>query len=270
MPQDHNYTPAIKRVAQYGLLSKGIVYIFFSVILLFAVYGHIDGNIDLYNILDNILLFDWYGPFVVMVLGTGLLSYAGWKFFQMFYNTEGLEKSRTGYFIRATWIGPLIFHLGFGIHVWHRIFRWMANKPINDAIGMNQSVYDPTDRLILIAFALVFIVNAGTLFYLAFTGKYRLMLTGSNFFDDDPKLAFLTGFLGYFFYGLALLIVSILFIMGVVFYNSDYAGGTESMLDVLKQDRAGRWALLAIAFGTACYGTYFLLTVFYRFRHIKA
>ena len=270
MATEDNYTPTIKRVAQYGLFSKGIVYIFFSLVLLMAIYGHTQHKVDLYNILDNILLFDWYGPLVVMILGTGLISYASWKFFQMFFNTEGLEKNRTGYFIRASWIGPLIFHLGFGLHVWQRIFRWMNHEPIVQSTAINTSVYDSTGRLILIALTIMFLANAGTLFYLAFTGKCRLMLTGSNFFADEPKLAFLTGFLGYFFYGLALLIISILFIMALIFYNSDYAEGTDSMLDILRQHRLGRISLLVIAFGTACYGTYFLLTVFYRFRHIKS
>ncbi len=114
--------------------------------------------------------------------------------------------------------------------------------------------------------ALALLINAGTLFYLAFSVKYKLLMSVKEFFEENPKLASLAGFWGYTGYGLAPLILGGLFTLSLLLGDARFAQEHDSLFYFLIIQPFGKALLSFIALGAMCYGLYFFLAAFYRWR----
>lgn len=263
-----HYTPVVKRIAQVGLMGKGVVYSIFGILILMATFGTGTSPVKLFSIIKYIISFGWYGRGVVLLLTVALLCYSVWKLLQMVLNTEGYEKNFNGYFVRITWIGPFFFYLALGAHSAWQLYKYYSGTFDYDAgeFGLKKYLFTPHGKWVIAAVAVSLFGNAVSLFYLAFTGNYTTMLTGKRFHNYAPKGAKLLGFTGYFFYGLALLIVSLLFGFSIYYTDSSLANGSESMFDFFIGYWYGPLLLSAIAFGTIGYGIYFITASFYRWR----
>jgi hypothetical protein len=263
-----HYPLGVKRIAQVGLVSKGLVYTLFGVLILMATYGTGNSPVKLFSIIKYIITFGWYGRLTVMVLVLGLLCYAVWKLLQMVLNTEGYNKSLYGYFIRVTWVGPFSFYLVLSGHAIWQLYKFYSGTFSYgaDEAGLAKYLFMPHGNLLIGLVSVILAVNAGSLFYLALTGKYTTMLTGKRFYNDAPRFAKISGFSGYFFYGLALFIIAVLFALSIYYTDSSMAQGGESMLTYFIDSWYGRLLLAAIAFGTCSYGVYFIMASGYRWR----
>lgn len=267
MPE--NYESWTKRIAQVGLVSKGGVYIIFGILILMATFSPGDEPVGLFEIVQYILTKGWFGVLIVMLLAIGLLCYSAWKFFQMVLNVEGYEKDFYGYFVRTTWLGPLVFYLVLAIHAIVQLYNWFFGHFLyyeGKESGFQQILSTEWGKYAIALLSLSLLINAFTLFYLAFTGKYTLMLTGRDFHRESPHLAKLTGFTGYVAYGVAMLITAILFGYSIYYSDTTYLTGQQSMFTYLIIQSFGQVLLAIIATGTICYGLYFLLTSYYRWR----
>lgn len=263
-----NYKPWHKRVAQVGLISKAGVYIIFGILILMATYTTGD-PIGLMELVKYFINQGTLGRFLVVMMSIGLFCYAAWKFFQMVLNLENYDKDLYGYFVRITWLGPFIFHVVLGTHGLVQFFKWQNGQFFyyhNEESELQRFLYTETGKWLIGLMALMFLVNAITLFYLAFTGKYTIMLTGRNFYERSPRLARITGLTGYISYGISLLITGGLFAYSIYKTSDPYLEGQESMFHYLLARSQGQLLLTFIAFGTVCYGLYFALTAYYRWR----
>ncbi len=263
------YPEWLKQVAKLGLIAKGVVYFIFGSLIVMATYIPKDDPVGLFEIVKYTISLGWMGRVITALMAAGLFCYSLWKFFQMAFNVEGYKDNIRGYFIRITWLGPFLFYLILGGHAAIQLVNWYF-------VNFN---YNPTDRSVfqeilfttwgkwVVGFvALTLIVNAGSLFYLALTGRYTIMLTGRGFYYNSPRLARLTGLFGYLGYGLTLLILGILFALAIYYSNSSFAQGQDSMFYYLIRQPFGKLILTVIAFGTVSYGVYFFLASFYRWR----
>lgn len=263
------YTPTIKFIAKAGLISKGIVYAIFGALILMAVYGRSEEPVKLFGIIKYIMTFGWYGRLTVMLLSAGLLCYSAWKFLQMLLNTEGYPHNIHGYFIRITWLGPFFFYLLLGGHAAIELYKWYFTGSIFDssnAADMEDVLSHSWGVWLIASIAIGLFINAVSLFYLSFSGKYTTMLTGQRFYDNSPKLARYTGFSGYFLYGLALLIISVLFGLSIYYQDMSMAQGSQSMFNFFINKPYGAILLTFISLGTICYGIYFFMASFYRWK----
>ena len=189
----------------------------------------------------------------------------------MVLNTEGYHKNLKGYFIRITWLGPFIFYLILGGHSAVQLLRYYSGSFTygNTNGSLQNFMYEQGGSWFIVFLAATFFLNACSLFYLGFSGKYTLMLTGQRFYDNSPRFARITGFLGYVMYGVALLIISFLFAAALYTSNPSMAQGGQSMFDFLRSQAYGVVMLMAIASGTMCYGIYFFAASFYRWQEDK-
>lgn len=263
-----NYEPWIKRVAQTGLVSKGAVYIMFGILIVLATYTS-EQPVGLMEIIQYVINLGWFGRLLVAFLAIGLFSYSAWKYAQMVLNVEGYDKDFRGYFVRITWLGPFVFYVVLGAHAVVQLYKWYFGEFLyfEGQSGKLQRFLTTSEGKWIIGFiALTLLVNAFTLFYLAATGKYTIMLTGRSFHESSPRLAKATGLTGYISYGLSLFITGALFAYSIYFSGDNYVEGQESMFRYLIVQPMGKVLLTMISFGTVCYGAYFLLAARYRWR----
>lgn len=263
----------MKTVAQIGLISKGVVYCIFGTLIFLATFSSTEEPVGLFEVIKYIINKGAVGRVLVLVMAFGLLSYAFWKFLQMFFNAEGYKKNLNGYFIRITWIGPFIFYLTLGLHGLVQLYKWYFGTfryfegKESDFNGLLESSWGET-LIILIGIGLI--SNAITLFYLAVTGKYKLLMSGREFYEHNPKAATFAGLIGYVGYGVTLFILGALFLAATYYHDYTLAKGQESMFYYLLSKPFGKILLSVVAIGTIAYGLYFFLAAFYRWRDYSA
>ncbi len=265
----NKYPQWLKHVAQLGLVAKGVVYFIFGSLIVMATYIPKDDPVGLFEIVKYTISLGWVGRVVTALMSIGLFCYSLWKFFQMTFNVEGYEDNIRGYLVRITWLGPFVFYLVLGGHAAIQLFNWYSgnfNYNPNDQSVFQEILFTWWGKWIVGFVAFTLLINAGSLFYLAFTGRYTIMLTGRGFYQNSPKLARLTGLFGYLGYGLTLFILGSLFSVAIYYSNSFFAQGQDSLFYYLIRQPFGRLILTVIAFGTMCYGVYFFLSSFYRWR----
>ncbi len=264
-----NYEQWTKRVAQVGLVSKGVVYLIFGTLIIMATYIPSGEPVGLFEIIQYIITLGWFGRLIVALMAMGLLCYSAWKYFQMVLNVEGYERNYAGYFIRFTWLGPLLLYLFLSGHSVVQLYNWYVGNFLyypGEPGSLQRMLYAGWGKWVIGIISIGLLGNAITLFYLAFTGKYRIMLTGRNFYESSPRLARLTGMAGYISYGFTLLLLAVLFALAIYYSDMSYANGQESLFLYLIIQPWGKLLLTIIALGTVCYGAYFLLASFYRWR----
>lgn len=268
MNNQKTYPYWLIRTAQVGLVSKGVVYFIFGALILMTTYIPLNEPIGLFELIKYIISLGWGGRLAVALMALGLLCYSLWKFFQMIFNVEGYKDNTMGYFVRFTWFGPFLFYLVLGGHAFIQLYNWYFGNftfPFNSGQLQNM-LYTTYGKWIVGFISLMFLVNAGSLFYLALSGRYTIMLTGRRFFEDSPRLAKITGLAGYIGYGITLLILSTLFALSIYYTDSSLAQGQDSLFYYLVKQPFGTVLLTAIAVGTICYGVYFFLASLYRWR----
>ncbi len=264
-----NYPDWLKRVAQTGLIAKGVVYFIFGALILMATYIPSDDPVGLYELVKYIINLGWAGRLTVALMALGLFCYSAWKFFQMVYNVEGYKENTFGYFIRITWLGPFLFYLVLGSHALIQLVRWYTGSFTffkDEPSKLHELLHTEGGKWMVLAISIGLLVNAISLFYLAFTGRYTIMLTGRGFYQSSPHLAKLTGVAGYVGYGITLLILAVLFGLSVYFTDDSMARGQDSLFYYLIRQPFGKVLLTTISLGTVCYGLYFFLASFYRWR----
>jgi hypothetical protein len=264
----HNYTKRMKRIAQVGMMAKGVVYFIFGSLIFSTTFSVISEPVGLFEVLKFIIYQGTFGRMAVLLMALGLLCYSAWKYYQMAHNAEGYENDALGIFIRISWVGPFVFYLFLGGHALIQLFNWYF-RDFNLDVG-NGTLLDFTSSAtgfwVVTLVAIVLLLNAGTLFFLAISGKYKLLLSGKDFFETNPKLATTTGFVGYTGYGVTLLLLGGLFTTSLIIKDSSFAQGQDSLFIFLISQPFGKIALSIIALGTICYGLYFFLAAFYRWR----
>jgi hypothetical protein len=264
-----HYNRYITRIAQVGLVSKGVVYSLFGALIIASTFSVYNQPIGLFEVIKFIINTNFFGRLSVFVLALGLLCYALWKYFQMVYNVEGYQNNLRGIFMRISWFGPFLFHLFFSGYAFSQLYFWYTKnfEVLSQKVGTLQNVTNsPLGFYGILLVSLGLLINGITLFYLANTGKYKLLLSGKNFFEKNSRLAGWLGFLGYNGYGAALLLLGLLFGAALLFNDVRFAQGHQSLFYFLILQPYGKILLSFIALGTISYGAYFFLAAFYRWR----
>lgn len=268
-----NYPDWLKRIAQTGLVAKGVVYFIFGVLILMTTYIPTDEPVGLFELVKYTIDLGWFGRLILALMALGLFCYSAWKFFQMVYNVEGYKDDFMGYFVRITWLGPFVFYIGLGGHALLQLINWYTGRFSyfrGEPNGLQDLLYTNAGKWLVGFIAFTLLVNGVSLFYLAFTGKYTIMLTGRGFFQSSPRLAKITGFTGYTGYGITLSILAVLFGLSIYYTDGSLARGQDSLFYYLMNQPFGRLLLTAISVGTICYGLYFFMASFYRWREPEA
>jgi hypothetical protein len=212
---------------------------------------------------------DTFGRIAILILSLGLFCYAAWKYSQMVLNAEDHDQNLLGYVTRFTWLGPFIFYIILGIHGLWQLYKWYFGdfQYESEELGrFIQFVETLPGKWVAAFLALLFLVNAVTLFYLAFSGRYSIMLTGKDFHQTSPRLARAVGLVGYIGYGLALFITAVLFVLSIFYAGVSFMDEQESVFRFLLQQEWGKMTLTVIAIGTISFGMYFLFTAYYRWK----
>lgn len=247
--------PWIRRLARFGYMAKGVVYILIGVLALMAalgIGGKTTGTTGMLRSLAGIP----FGNMLLWIIGIGLVFYICWVLIKAIKDpknegtdTKGLI-ARTGYFISG---------LIYGALAWNA-FKIAGNAGSSSG-GSQQTMSakllsQPFGQWIIGAVGLIIIGYGLYELHGGITKKFLNKFRVGEMDRHEKKIASKSGTIGLAARGVVLGLIGYFFIQTAMTANPDKAKGLDGALSEVAQKPFGQWLLGLTALGLVLYGIY--------------
>ena len=243
----------IKRVAQAGLIAKGVVYVLLGVLAFMAAFelgGK--GNKDATQSGTLRLVKDMpAGEVLLFVVAAGLICYAVWRGIQTF--RSGGEKKSWPKRLRYLFSG--LTYLAFAITA---LRLEAGDRPSGD---QNQHVAGelmskPFGQVLVGLSGLILLAVGLYQMYYGLSEKYRKHVQGSSLSSVQSTLLLRAGKIGYISRGVVWLVIAVLFLRAAFLARASEAGNTGKAFQFIETSPYGSPLLGALGVGLVAYGVF--------------
>ena len=193
------------------------------------------------------------GRVLLWVAAAGLVALTLWQLAEALWGHRDAEQGRKRTFKRLGSAGKAVVYLALALSA--------ASTDKGSASNSNNSEKTLTGKLLSVPFGRVLVVVVGVA---VLAVAARLVIKGlqkkfrKDLADSVGPAVIKLGQFGYTAKGVALAVVGMLFIVAAITANPQKAGGLDTALRTLRNQRFGPVLLTVIAIGIACFGAYCL------------
>ncbi|MDZ8050863.1 MAG: DUF1206 domain-containing protein [Aulosira sp. ZfuVER01] len=254
----HHPSSWVERLARFGYVSKGVVYIIVGLLAVQVAFGTGGRTTDTKGALQT-LVEQPFGQFLLALVAIGLIGYVIWRFVQAIKDPENKGwLQRLGYAINGLLYGSLAYSA---------VQILLGSKDS----GNSNSTQDWTGRLLSQPFGQWLVGTLGALivgfgfyqFYKAYTAKFRRKLNLTELSNTERQWVMAICRFGLIARGIVFCIIGWFLIQAATQYNAQAAGGLDEALQTLAQQPYGPWLLGFVALGLVAYGIYMTIKARY-------
>ncbi|MGB3774315.1 MAG: DUF1206 domain-containing protein [Leeuwenhoekiella sp.] len=247
-----------KKLARFGMFSKGAVYAIIGVLTAMAAFnlgGSKSGNSNALEFLSG----QPFGKFLLGALALGLLAYAFYRIYEAINGpgdswgeAKGFVK-RSGYIISGLFYGSLGFTAGKMV---------LGSGSGSGSGSMVSSIMSKPYGPYLIGFVALCIAGKGIFqIYKAYSGKFREDVNESDLSSKEQEALVKAGKVGFTSRGIVSLIVAFL-LFKVAIGSGGSGNGKVAAFDFL-QNTFGAWVMGLVALGLVAYAIYMFIQAKY-------
>lgn len=247
---------SISRIAQAGLVAKGIVYVLLGLLAFMAAFelgGQSTSEADRTGVFTLVKDLPAGKPLLALV-AVGLVCYSIWRLIQAFQPGAGSEEikwsKRVRYCFSALIYGSVAL-TALRLLLYNRKGSGSGNEQLADNL-LHQSY----GQWLLGAAALIMAGNGVYQLYYGLSGKYRKHVQGLSLASPTSRLLLRAGKVGYLARGVVWLIVAWLLLKAALHANSSEAGDTADAFRLVESSTAGSLLLGALGLGLVAYGVF--------------
>lgn len=250
-----NNSKWFKKIAQAGLLAKGIVYILLGIVGFMAAFevGSQTNNASskgIFTMLQNLPL----GIPLLVIVALGLICYTVWRLIQAWTLSESDQKKKWAkkirYFFSALAYGSLAY-TAFSI-----IFHLKSDDSDQKQKMASELLQKSNGQWLAGAVALLFAGVGVYQIYYGFTEKFKKHVQNLNLHANGSSLLVQSAKIGYIARGVVWLIIAYLFIRAALNANSSEAGDTGKAFKFIESSSYGSYLLGALGIGLITYGIF--------------
>lgn len=247
---------SIKRLAQAGLVAKGIVYILVGILAFMAAFelggqsNEGGGKKGAFSFILNLPA----GKILLGIVAFGLVCYSIWRFVQAFHpkKEEGKNAKKWGNALRYILSGGAYLLLAFAA-------AKMAffNESSGSNSNMASTILSKSYGSVLLIIVALIIAGVGIyqLWY-AYSEKYKKHIQSGAVNSNAASLLVKSGKWGYATRGIVWLLIAWLLIKAALTNNTAEAGETTGAFQFLEEASYGSYLLGALGIGLALYGVF--------------
>lgn len=246
---------SLKRIAQFGFIAKGTVYLLLGLLALLITLhtGNNSGEDADKTGVFRMVKDNFGGTWLLFLLGLGLVSYSAWRMVEAYQHISSKGKKR--------WQGLRYFFSGI-VYLSVAVSAFRVALQSGQGGGDNQQ--DLASELLakpfgqwLLGVAALIIAGVGVYqIYYALSEKYKKHVQKLNLHNNASRLLLGSGKLGYSARGIVWLIIAFLSIKAAINARSKDAGDTSRAVEVLQSASYGSYLLAALALGLMAYGIF--------------
>ncbi|MDT0647704.1 DUF1206 domain-containing protein [Zunongwangia sp. F260] len=251
-----------KKMARIGYVAKGSVYAITGVLTFMAAFnlgGQKTGKLQVIEFLEK----QPFGNALLILIGLGLLCYAGWRFIQSISDPEDIgsdkkaKAKRTGFFVSG------LIYLGLAVYAFMQLFTAGSSGG-----GGGQSSSFLAGQAGVYIFAIVGAALAVAGFFQikkAYTNEFLKKFNYKSISEEKRRKTIKnTGYLGLIARGIILGILAFFFIRAAIESNTSDIKSTTDAFSFIQDSSYGSWLLGAVAAGLVCYAIYMFMMARYR------
>ncbi|MDQ4077265.1 MAG: DUF1206 domain-containing protein [Chloroflexota bacterium] len=259
--------PWFERLARFGYLSKGAVYVIVGILAIQAALGTRAAPPDTQDALTAIVARPT-GQLLLIGVAVGLLGYVAWRLVQALLDPENKGHDLKGIVQR---IGYLFSGIAYG-GVALAALEIVTGGP---GRGQSDATEDWTARFLAQPFGVWLVILAGVAIigygaeqlYEAYSASFQERFKGHEMSDSARRWAVYVGRLGYAARGLVYGLIGWFLLQAAYLVDADAADGLREVLLTLSRQPYGPWLLGLVGIGLASYGLYAMFEA--RYRHVE-
>jgi hypothetical protein len=239
----------IERLARFGLIAKGVVYILLGTLAFMAAFGLAGASAKEANQSNAFLELKEKdgGTLLLAALVVGLLCYCAWRFIQSFSGENKKPVKRVRYFLSGLAYTSLAYS-AFQLLFYNKKGSDQQQQLTASFLSM------PLGEAIVIAVAMILSVIGIYQIYYGLSEKYKKHARELNQREKISQLLLASGKVGYLARGVVWLIISYLLFTAALQHDASRAGNTGAALQFVEKSPLGSYFLGAIGLGLATYG----------------
>lgn len=260
-------SPWVERLAKFGYLSKGAVYLLVGALAVMAAADVVKRPAGTRAAFKTIIA-QPFGRFLLASIAVGLVGFILRRFVQMFVEPPTTrEEKRTVRVARRIRYGfSGLIHAGIALTA----LQLMLGLGITNRDGTTWT-QDWTIFLMalpfgrwLVFFAGLFVIGMGIgQFYLAFTGKFKVNLKLEEMSERAKRWMMLCGRAGYAARGTVFEVIGVFLLQAAWIADASEAQGLSGALQFLEGQPYGAFVLFTVAAGFFAYGVYLIFAAWY-------
>ncbi|TDH24167.1 DUF1206 domain-containing protein [Segetibacter sp. 3557_3] len=250
---------SLKRIAQAGLISKGLVYCLLGILAFMAAFqvgGQSTKNTDKEGVL-NLVYKQTGGQILLGLLAIGLACYTIWRLIQAFSDTEHKGSKPKGLAARARYLFSGLVYGSLAIYAIKMTIN--ASSGSGGKSGNESMAGDILSKPLgqwLLGIAAAIIIGVGIYqIYYAISEKYRKHVENVGG-TTHAKILLNAGKIGYIARGIVWLVIGWLFANAALHSNASEAGDTSKAFGFLANADYGSFLLGGVGVGLICYGVF--------------
>lgn len=245
-----------KKVARFGIGSKGMVFILMGGLTAWSAFGRGGKKADSKGAME-FLISQPFGKVLLWALAAGLASYVFWRMYQAFIDPENKGNGKQGLAERLGFFWNGLIYL---IILYGAVSLLIG---VGSSGGGNESIIQKLlsksyGRWLVAGVALAYLGNAIYLMYLAYSGKFKKEISETEMDDKAQQFMINAGRVGYTALGLVMGMIAFLTVRSAISYDASDAGGVEDAFTFI-QNEFGAVVLAIMALGLATYGVFMLI-----------
>lgn len=245
--------PWVKKIAQAGYVSKGIVYVLLGLLGFMAAFELTKDNEATQSGTLRFVKDLPAGTILLLLLALGLLCYSVWRGIQAFYNPKQEEKKWTK---RARYFLSGLAYLALAYTALKAAFENSSGKGDQNQKLAGELMDQPLGQVLVGLAALIFAGVGIYQIYYGLSEKYRKHVQELSLHSQHAATLLKSGKVGYISRGIVWLVIAFLFFRAAIHSAANEAGSTGKAFQFIETSPFGSYLLAALGLGLIAYGIF--------------
>lgn len=251
-------------MARAGYAAKGSVYGLTGILTFLAALdlgGEKTSQLEVMEFLED----QHFGNFLLILMGLGLVSYAGWRFTQSIFDPEETGNDKKAILKRTGFFTSGCIYLGLAVLAFLRIFNnGGSNGASGNAGGQSSWLSSDIGLSILGAIGLIIIGVGIFQFIRVYKSEYKRKFDLERMSDKKQETIKDSAYLGMSSRGILFLITGYSAVHAAITSNPSEIKTTSDAFSFIQDSSYGSWLLALVAAGLVFYSIYMFMMTGYR------
>lgn len=261
----HLPTDKRRRLAQAGLISRGVLYCLVGILAVQIAFGGGGGGQASQSGALQTLAQQPAGTFLVALVGVGLIAYAAWRF-TLFFTEKGSEDSDTkDAVMRASYVVRAVIYLGLAFTAFSTAFGSGGGGGSSSQQTMTAQVMkNVPGGVFLVGLVGLIIIGVGLYqAYKAFTNDFMEELQQHRMSPTERVWVRRIGIAGHTARAVVYTLIGVFIVRAAVQFDPQESKGLDAALQEVASQPFGTWLLLLVALGLLLFGVYSIVRARY-------
>lgn len=249
-------SPWLDRLARIGLASRGLVFVLIAVLAVQIAFGGGSQEEASQQGAFATLAKNGFGKGLLWLVVLGFLAFALWQVTDAVWGHRGEESDAKRWGHRIAALGQAVAYAVLAFVAGRTAVQGGSSGSGGGQTATAKVLDNSGGQTLVAVVGIGIVVLAAVLTWRGLTSKFEERLDLSSLSSSGRQAVVRLGQVGYVARGVVFAMVGAFVVSAAVTYDPEKARGLDAALRELADQPFGKWLLLLVSLGLACYGAY--------------